>query len=89
MRDAMLEREVFMREFGKDMRRARREQGLTQSDLAAQMQLAGYDVDGLRISRLERAERTLTAEELLVLASILFIDLNGYSQTYMRRHQPA
>ena len=89
MRDAMLEREVFMREFGKDMKKARREQGMTQSDLAAQMQLAGYDVDGLRISRLERAQRTLTAEELLVLASILFIDLNRYSQAYIGRLQTA
>ena len=89
MRDAMLEREVFMREFGKDMKRARREQGMTQSDLAAQMQLAGCDVDRFRINRLEKGAYVLRAEELLVLAFILFMDLNKYSRSYIERLQPA
>ena len=82
MQEKMLESKVFMIQLGKDMKRARRDQGITQNDVACRMQLVGYDVDRFRIGRMEKAERTVSAAELFVLASILGLDLNVYKQFF-------
>ena len=80
MQEKMLESKAFMIQLGKDMKKARQEKGITQTDVACKMQLAGYDVDRFRIGRLENAERLITAPELFVLALILGLDLNFYKQ---------
>ena len=49
----------------------RKEQGLSQRDLAQKLQLAGYDMDRNVITRIETNQRYVTDIELKVLAEVL------------------
>ena len=49
----------------------RKEQGLSQRDLAQKLQLAGYDMDRNVITRIETNQRYVTVIELKALAEVL------------------
>ena len=49
----------------------RKEQGLSQRDLAQKLQLAGYDMDRNVITRIETNQRYVTDIELKALAEVL------------------
>jgi len=52
-------------EFGAEIRRLRRGAGLTQGELAARLQTAGWDVGLDALSQIETRKRTLTDSELI------------------------
>ncbi len=56
---------------GPQVRRLRRARGYTQSALAAQMQLHGFDVSDLTILRIENGTRFVPDYEVRALARIL------------------
>ena len=56
----------------------RRQQGLSQRDLAHKLQLAGYDMDKNVITRIETNKRYVTDIELRALSQVL-----GASYTYL------
>lgn len=60
---------------GEKIRILRMEKGLTQGDLAAQMQLYGMEVDQKAISRIELRERTVSDFELWVISEILQVEI--------------
>lgn len=55
----------------------RKEQGLTRTQVAAALQLAGVDISREVYKFMELGRRTPKAVELLVLARVLDIDLNA------------
>ena len=75
MQNRMLEEKTFSIQFGKDMKRARRDQGMTQNELAAQMQLLGVDVSESRVQKLESGVYEVKGIELLALSRLLCLDL--------------
>lgn len=83
MQEAMLERKMFMKQFGKDMKKARREQGMTQNELAAQMQLLGVDASSDRVRKIENGIYRITGQELLVISFILLLDLQKRMEDYV------
>ena len=56
------------------LRELRRQRGLTQSDLAAQMQVMGVTIDQQMISKIENNTRIVTDFELACLCGILGVD---------------
>ena len=84
MQNRMLEEKTFSIQFGKDMKRARRDQGMTQNELAAQMQLLGVDVSESRVQKLETGVLRISLNEAFVIAHLLFIDLNTRAAAYAR-----
>ncbi|WP_288175803.1 helix-turn-helix domain-containing protein [Sporofaciens musculi] len=53
----------------------RRQQGLSQRDLAHKLQLAGYDMDKNVITRIETNKRYVTDIELRALSQVLGVTL--------------
>ena len=54
-----------------DLRRLRKEKGMSQEELAAQLQLMGVDIDQRLISKIERNERFVKDYELACLCRVL------------------
>lgn len=54
-----------------DLRRLRKEKGMSQEELAAQLQLMGVDIDQRLISKIERNERFVKDYELVCLCRVL------------------
>jgi len=53
------------------LRRLRKEKGMSQEELAAQLQLMGVDIDQRLISKIERNERFVKDYELACLCRVL------------------
>lgn len=62
---------------GSKVRKARKERKLSQSELAAQLQLNGVILERDSISRIEAGTRFVTDYELVMLAKVLKVDLNS------------
>ena len=77
-----LEQKIFMTQFGKDMKKARREQGMTQNELAVQMQLLGLDVSASRVQKLETGALRMNINEMLIISYLLLMDLNSRAAIY-------
>lgn len=73
-----------MIQFGRDMKKARRDQGMTQSELAAQMQLLGLDVSESRVQKLETGVLRMNINEMLIISYLLLMDLNTRAAAYAR-----
>lgn len=56
---------------GRYVRTLRAEQRLSQEQLAAKLQLLGYNIGQKAVSRLETGDRVVTDYELLLLAQVL------------------
>ena len=56
---------------GPGIKRLRKQRGLTQEQVAAQMQVEGIQVDQKAISRIESGDRVITDYEIMMLARIL------------------
>ena len=54
-----------------DLRRLRKEKGMSQEELAAQLQLMGVDIDQRLISKIARNERFVKDYELACLCRVL------------------
>lgn len=66
------------------MKKARREQGMTQNELAARMQLLGVDVSESRVQKLEAGALRVSLNEAFVISYLLFMDLNARAVAYAR-----
>ena len=66
---------------GRQIRFYRKQRGLTQEQVAAQMQTAGIQVDQKAISRIETGDRVITDYELMRLAEILSISVDKLMST--------
>lgn len=60
---------------GKRLREARRKQRISQTDLAAQLQIAGIIIERDSVSRIEAGTRFVADYELKALAQILKVDV--------------
>ena len=60
---------------GPNLIRIRHEKGLSQRQLAKNLQIAGYDVDHHFIRRIENGERFVTDMELVALAKVLQVEI--------------
>ena len=79
------ERRIFAVQFGSEMRRARKQLGMTQSELATRMQLCGIDISEDRIRKLETGNLRMGVDEAFVIAHILFLDLNRRAEIFVDR----
>ena len=68
--------EIYETEFGKNIRRIRKEKKLTQDQLAAQLQLNGCDITRSASAKIEVGQRHLYPDEILLLKEILNVDFN-------------
>lgn len=55
---------------GKNVKRLREAQGLSQRGFAKELQLAGFDIDYHFVRRVENGERFVTDIELCILANV-------------------
>lgn len=62
---------------GPALRAAREEKGLSQAELAAKLQLYGWDVGRTTWTKIELGERTITDCELLAVADVLSLNLDA------------
>ena len=67
----MEEKHVIVDHIGLRIKKIRVNRRLKQTDLAAQLQTAGLDIDGNTISKIERGVRDVTVKELFPLAKAL------------------
>lgn len=65
---------------GPGIRQARERKGWSQSDLARELQLLGWDVDRTLIARIELKRRCVTDMELLLLAEVLEATLDFFAR---------
>ncbi len=74
------------------LRRAREKLGWSQSDLARELQLVGWDAGRTLITKIELRERCVTDYELIVLARVLSVGLDdltrGAYKEALRMAQP-
>lgn len=61
---------------GQKIRFIREASGLSQEQLAAKIQLAGYNINQKAISRIETGERVLADYELVYFANALCVSVN-------------
>ena len=61
---------------GQQIRKARVLKNLTQSDLAAQLQISGITIERDSISRMENGTRFVTDYELMILSQILNVSVD-------------
>ena len=61
---------------GQQIRKARVLKNLTQSDLAAQLQILGITIERDSISRMENGTRFVTDYELMILSQILNVSVD-------------
>lgn len=59
---------------GSEVRRLRRQAGLSQEELAAKIQLFGLDLTQKAVSRIETGDRVVADYELIYLARALGVD---------------
>lgn len=62
------------------LRRAREKRGWSQSDLARELQLIGWDAGRTLITKIELRERCVTDFELVVLARVLSVGLDDLTK---------
>lgn len=56
---------------GRNVRKFRLEQGLSQEEFAAKLQLRGYSIGQKAISRMETGDRVIADYEIVLLAKVL------------------
>ena len=66
--------------FGNNIRALRRAAGLTQEEVAAKMQLAGYDISRSIYSQMERGTYNIRVGELVVLCKIFSTTFDAFFQ---------
>lgn len=62
---------------GKNIQKIREKQGLTQEQLAIQLEVEGWKVDRFLISKIERGERQVLDTEVLLIAKTLKVSVSA------------
>ena len=60
---------------GKNIKAIRESQGITQEQLAVQLEVAGWRVDRFLVSRIERGERQVLDFEIQLIAKVLKVSI--------------
>ena len=68
--------EIYEIEFGKNIRRIRKEKKLTQDQLAAQLQLNGCDITRSALAKIEVGQRHLYPDEIRLLKELLNVSFD-------------
>ena len=74
---ASSKRGTLLNIIGPQVRRLRRNSRLTQADLVARCQIAGYDLSRESLAKLEGRTRSVTDAEILLLSEILQVPINS------------
>jgi transcriptional regulator with XRE-family HTH domain len=64
-----------MNVIGQNVKLLREKRGMTQDQLAFQLEITGWKVDRFLISKIERGERQVTDKEVLLLADALHVKI--------------
>lgn len=64
------------------LRKARSERGISQTDLAAKMQLLNVNIDQQMISKIEKNQRQVTDYELTCICRCLNVSLDWMTQDF-------
>lgn len=64
------------------LRKARDERGISQTDLAAKMQLLNVNIDQQMISKIEKNQRQVTDYELTCICKCLHVSLDWMTQDF-------
>lgn len=64
------------------LRKARAERGISQTDLAAKMQLLNVNIDQQMISKIEKNQRQVTDYELTCICKCLNVSLDWMTQDF-------
>lgn len=64
------------------LRKARDERGISQTDLAAKMQLLNVNIDQQMISKIEKNQRQVTDYELTCICKCLNVSLDWMTQDF-------
>lgn len=64
------------------LRKARAERGISQTDLAAKMQLLNVNIDQQMISKIEKNQRQVTDYELTCICKCLNVPLDWMTQDF-------
>lgn len=68
---------TYEKRFGQNVRRLREQRGLTQEQLAAQLQLRGCDITRSALAKMEVGQRHIYPDEVLLLKEILDIPFDA------------
>ena len=68
---------TYEKRFGQNVRRLREQRGLTQEQLAAQLQLRGCDITRSALAKIEVGQRHIYPDEVLLLKEILDIPFDA------------
>ena len=64
---------TYEKEFGRRIKQAREEKGITQDNLSAKMQLQGCDITRSAIAKIEVGQRHIYPDEIKLIKEILDI----------------
>ena len=70
------------------LKEARTERGISQSDLAAKMQLLNVNIDQQMISKIEKNQRQVTDYELTCICKCLNVSIDWMTQDFFNDWQP-
>lgn len=77
--------DTFSKDLGKEIKKARKRQGMTQATLAIKMQLMGMEVTEKRVQRLETGLYQVTACEIFAISQILFLNLDDRARAFVNK----
>lgn len=68
--------EIFEKAFGNNIRRLRKQKGLTQEQLTAQLQTYGCDITRSALAKIEVGQRHLYPDEIKLLKELLCVSFD-------------
>lgn len=68
--------ELFEKSFGNNIRRLRKQRGLTQEQLTAQLQTYGCDITRSALAKIEVGQRHLYPDEIKLLKELLGVSFD-------------
>lgn len=68
--------ELFEKSFGNNIRRLRKQRGLTQEQLTAQLQTYGCDITRSALAKIEVGQRHLYPDEIKLLKELLDVSFD-------------
>jgi len=68
--------ELFEKSFGNNIRRLRKQRGLTQEQLTAQLQTCGCDITRSALAKIEVGQRHLYPDEIKLIKELLDVSFN-------------
>lgn len=77
--------DTFSKDLGKEIKKARKQLGMTQNELAIRMQLMGVESSCIRVHRIESGAFQITACEAFIISQILFLNLDDRARAFVNK----